>query len=382
MSVATVHSMGVDPAPAQWPRLDSKEVHAVLERWGLDDLESRVIWHSPRPLSAAAIVELSHRRLFVKRHHRSIRTGSELREEHRFIQHLLTHGASVSGVIEAADGTSAVERGDWTYEVHESGAGVDLYRDAVSWSPFVSVDHAFAAGHALALLHIASQGFDAPARSAHLLVSNDRIIRSTEPLGVIHDLLEQRPALAEYFEGKSWEVEIARAIAPFHRRFIDTLPHTKSLWTHNDWHASNLLWSDSGPTACVRTVLDFGLSDRTSAVYDLATAIERNTIPWLDIHDGVDGRADLKLVSGLIRGYLHGRTLDSHEREALIAILPLVHVGYALTEIDYFHGITRSTENADLAYFGFLLGHCAWFETEQGQALLAHVQRELQQIAS
>jgi hypothetical protein len=64
----------------------------------------------------------------------------------------------------------------------------------------------------------------------------------------------------------------------------------------------------------------------------------------------------------------------------LVAILPLVHVGYALTEIDYFHGTTHSAENANLAYHGFLLGHCAWFETAQGRALLDHVQRELQEL--
>jgi Ser/Thr protein kinase RdoA (MazF antagonist) len=371
--------MGTDQAPADWPRLDSKEVHAVAERWGLADANVRVIWHSPRPLSSAAIVEIADRRVFIKRHHHCVRTAPELQEEHRFIQHLHAHGAPVSGVIPATDGTTTAERGEWTYEIHELGAGVDLYRDAVSWSPFVSTDHAIAAGHALALLHISSQGFNAPPRSARLLVSNDRIILSAEPLRIVQHLIDQRPALAEYFHGKHWKIELARAIAPFHDRFLDTLPHLESLWTHNDWHASNLLWSDAGAAATVRTVLDFGLSDRTSAVYDLATAIERNTIPWLDIHDGVAAEADLGLVSGLIRGYLRARPLSSSERAALVAILPLVHVGYAVTEIDYFHGITRSPENADLAYFGFLLGHCAWFETLQGHALLDHIRRELQE---
>ena len=57
-------------------------------------------------------------------------------------------------------------------------------------------------------------------------------------------------------------------------------PGLAPLWTHNDWHASNLLWSSREPHAEVASILDFGLSDRTSAVYDLATAIERNTIPW------------------------------------------------------------------------------------------------------
>ena len=378
MSVATVHSMGTDEAPADWPRLDAKEIDAVVKRWGLAAANARVVWHSPRPLSSAAIVALADRKVFVKRHHHSVRTGPELREEHRFIQHLHAHGAPVSGVVQATDAATAVERGEWTYEIHELGLGVDLYRDAISWSPFASTDHAVAAGHTLGLLHISSQGFDAPPRQASLLVSNDQIIRSTEPLRVVQHLIDQRPALADYFDGKNWQVEIARAVAPFHDRFLDTLPHLESLWTHSDWHASNLLWSDASATASVRTVLDFGLSDRTSAVYDLATAIERNTIPWLDIHDGVAAAADLGLVSGLIRGYLRGRPLSSWERTALVAILPLVHVGFAVTEIDYFHGITHSAENADLAYFGFLIGHCAWFETPQGQALLDHVHHELQ----
>jgi Ser/Thr protein kinase RdoA (MazF antagonist) len=380
VSVATVHSMGATDALADWPRLDTKEVNTVLERWGLADANARVIWHSPRPLSSAAIVALTGRKVFIKRHNRAVRTAPELQEEHRFIQHLHAHGAPVSGVIQATDAITAVERGGWTYEIHELGAGVDLYRDAVSWSPFVSTDHAIAAGHALALLHVSARGFDAPPRSAPLLVSNDAIIRSTEPLQVIQHLIDRRPALEQYFRGKHWQVEIARAIAPFHDRFLDTLPHLDSLWTHSDWHASNLLWSDTGATATVRTVLDFGLSDRTSAVYDLATAIERNTIPWLQIHDGVAASADLELVSGLVRGYLRGRPLSSWERAALIAILPLVHVGYAVTEIDYFHGITHSAENADLAYFGFLIGHCGWFETVHGRALLDHVHRELQAL--
>jgi Ser/Thr protein kinase RdoA (MazF antagonist) len=373
--------MGVNPAPPDWPRLDADEVRTVVRRWGLPEADTRVTWHSPRPLSAAAIVELGDRKLFIKRHHRSVRTGVELQEEHRFIQHLKARGAPVSGVVEATDGATAVERGDWTYEIHGVGTGVDLYREAVSWSPFFRVDHAVASGYALARLHVAARDFTAPARAAQLLVSNDRVIRSREPLRIVEDLIAQRPALADYFAGKQWEAQIGRAIGPFHERFLQWLPHLASLWTHGDWHASNLLWSERQAAATVSTVLDFGLSDRTSAVYDLATAIERNTIPWLDIHEGGAGPADLTLVSGLLRGYLKGRALDPYEREALVAILPLVHVGYALTEIDYFHGTTHSAENADLAYFGFLLGHCAWFETPAGRSLLEHIQRELQQIA-
>jgi Ser/Thr protein kinase RdoA (MazF antagonist) len=380
MSVATAHSMGTSLAEPDWPRLDAAEVHDAVARWGLPGAEAHVIWHSPRPLSAAAIIELGGRRLFIKRHHRSVRSAEELREEHRFIGHLLTHGAAVSAVLRTCDGATAVERGEWTYEIQGVGAGTDLYRDAVSWSPFASSAHAFAAGVALAALHVSARGYDAPDRSAILLVSNDRVIRSAEPLAVIEGLLALRPALADYFRGRNWQSEIDAALAPFHARYLELRPQLEPLWTHNDWHASNLLWTDASHAATVRTVLDFGLSDRTTAVYDLATAIERNTIPWLDIHEGGAGAADLVRVSALLRGYHHTRPLGEHERTALLAILPLVHVGYALTEIDYFHGTTRSSANADLAYQAFLLGHCAWFGTAQGRALLDHVRRELQEL--
>jgi len=376
-TTALVHSMGAGPAPSDWPLLKAREVATVLERWDVSGHDARLIWHSPRPLSAGAIIDLPDRRVFIKRHHRSVRSAAELQEEHAFIRHLRARGASVSDVLRAADGATALTLGDWTYEIHNIGAGVDLYRDAVSWSPFQSDAHAFAAGRALAQLHGSAEGFDAPSRSASLLVSNDRIIRSAEPLDLIEDLAATRPSIGEYLRDKPWRHDIARAIAPFHALWRDVSPALASLWTHNDWHASNLLWSDGSATARVQSVLDFGLSDRTNAMYDLATAIERNTIPWLAIMDGAVGHADLAQVSGLIRGYLGVRPLDAAQRLALPALLPLVHVGYALTEIDYFQGATHSAANADLAYHGFLLGHCAWFESAAGQALLEHVRREL-----
>jgi len=44
------------------------------------------------------------------------------------------------------------------------------------------------------------------------------------------------------------------------------------LWTHNDFHASNLFWSDTSPNARATSVIDFGLADRTNVVYDIAQA--------------------------------------------------------------------------------------------------------------
>jgi Ser/Thr protein kinase RdoA (MazF antagonist) len=380
MSVATAHSMRGDAEAAVWPRLRPEEVEHVLAQFDIPCAGARLSWHSPRPLSAAAIVQLSGGALFVKRHSRRVRNAAQLEEEHRFSQHLLAHGAAVTRVLQSAHGRSAFADGEWTYEVHDLGVGVDLYGAAVSWAPFTSHHHAVSAGGALAAMHGASRTYAASPRSAAVLISNDAVIRVADPLEAVRDWIETSPALDDYLRKRPWRDDLARALAPFHGHYLDASASLEPLWTHNDWHASNLLWSDSSPLADVRTILDFGLSDRTTAIYDLATAIERNTIPWLDIQAERPGAADLGLVDGLLSGYLARAPLGAAERSALVAILPIVHVGYALSEIEYFYGVTHAPQDADLAYDAFLLGHCRWFERAEGQALLAHMRERLLSI--
>ncbi|MFC8429505.1 hypothetical protein [Streptomyces sp. NPDC057253] len=54
---------------------------------------------------------------------------------------------------------------------------------------------------------------------------------------------------------------------------------------------------------------------------------------------------------------------------ALPALLPLVHAEFALSELGYFHGITRSAHNARLAY-EYYVGHAEWFAGADGRRLL------------
>ncbi|MFD8000034.1 hypothetical protein [Streptomyces mirabilis] len=75
----------------------------------------------------------------------------------------------------------AEARGEWVYEVHAAGTGTDFYRDALSWSPFVSVAHARAAGAALAQLHLAAEGFGAPRRYPQPLDSSLSIFAAVDP---------------------------------------------------------------------------------------------------------------------------------------------------------------------------------------------------------
>ena len=91
--------------------------------------------------------------------------------------------------------------------------GLDLYRDAVSWSPFRSLGHARAAGAALARLHLAAAGFPAPARPQAVLVSTCEVVAADDPVAAIGAMLARRPGLGRDLRGRSWREDVARSMA-------------------------------------------------------------------------------------------------------------------------------------------------------------------------
>jgi hypothetical protein len=50
-------------------------------------------------------------------------------------------------------------------------------------------------------------------------------------------------------------------------------------------------------------------------------------------------------------------------------MLALCHADLALSEVDYFHGVTRSAPNTELAY-RYLVDHAAWFAGALGARFL------------
>jgi len=181
--------------------------------------------------------------------------------------------------------------------------------------------------------------------------------------------LPQRSGLADYLHGRPWQREFAGLLAPWHANLQPALARQPRLWTHGDWHASNLCWSGSGDDADITAVLDFGLAAANCALFDLATAIERNAIAWLTLDDG-EAATHLPIARALIEGYREVRPLARDELHLLADLLPLVHVDFALSEVEYFHAITHAPAHADVAWDTFLRGHAAWFATAPGQALL------------
>ncbi len=212
----------------------------------------------------------------------------------------------------------------------------------------------------MAELHDAAAGFDAPLRRTHLLVADFRLFAGADPIGAIAARAARFPILAEALAGRPWRQDMARILMPYHAALLPFLSDQAPLWTHNDLHASNLFWRTDGGVA---SVVDFGLANRTFAMFDLATAIERNAIAWLELAEGADDIGRVATARAILRGY-------GDAGEILRHLLPLVHVDFALSELAYFHGVTGSRANADRAYLDFLLGHAAWFGSPRGREFL------------
>jgi Ser/Thr protein kinase RdoA (MazF antagonist) len=159
------------------------------------------------------------------------------------------------------------------------------------------------------------------------------------------------------------------------------LQQASKIWTHNDLHASNLFWSAPDAKAEITAVIDFGLSDRNSALYDLAVTIERNFIDWLELEQS----PHIQIDEAGLTAFLHAYFSEVHPQEdfsILPELLKIVHLDFAFSELEYFVGITHNLNHADAAYYDWIIGHVDWFFGEQGQqftqTLTRLIQHELQ----
>lgn len=191
--------------------------------------------------------------------------------------------------------------------------------------------------------------------------------------------IRARPALADDAATRAHAHRALELLAPFHAELSPLLPALPPLWTHNDLHASNLLWSSAADNARAVSIIDFGLSDRTNAIHDLAHAIERNIVEWL-VLVGDPGHPDavpvhLDHLRALLDGYESIRPLSNQEAAALAPMAALCHAEFALSEVDYYLGVLHSREKAAMAYEGWLAGHAQWFQSAAGRRLLNFLRR-------
>jgi len=304
--------------------------------------------------------------------------------------HLIARGAPVPRVHAASSGDTSIVAGEWTYEVHEAPDGLDLYGDALSWTPFRTIPHARSAGQALARLHLASEGFSAAQRKARPLVASFTIFAGENSVAEMDNYLAARPELSRSSLVRNCCDEALELLGPYHAELRPLLPALHPMWTHNDLHASNLLWSDGRGDARATAIIDFGLADRTNAVHDVAHAIERNIVEWLALGQGSgirdqgsgepmsnmrDVPVHLDHLIAMLDGYESMRPLSAEEAAALAPMTALCHAEFALSETDYFLNVLHSQEKMHMACDGWLVGHARWFSSSAGIRLLDAIRR-------
>jgi Ser/Thr protein kinase RdoA (MazF antagonist) len=372
-TTAKAHGLDGTLVEPDWPPLTRAEVGAVFS--GIPGLAEpfSIVSASPRPLSAGSVVETRDGRVFVKRHARAVRDAEGLREEHRFMEHLRRRGAAVPRVFANAHGETAIEVGDWTYEVHAVPAGIDAYEDAISWTPFRCAEHARAAGRATARLHDAARGFDAPARRGRALVAGFTIFAAADARAEFDRYVNARPAVCAYLAQRDCREEAVELLAPFHAELLPLLSALEPLWTHNDLHPSNLFWSDALRDADATAVIDFGLCDRTNAAHDLAHAIERSVVDWLALINDPAHPQNVTVhfdhLWALLDGYESVRRMSEMEARALAPLLALCHAEFALAETDYFLSVLAAEEKARYACEGYMVLHARWWRGEGAKLL-------------
>ena len=200
-----------------------------------------------------------------------------------FSLHLLLAALPVPRVLASASGETAIEIGEWTYEVHETPAGIDLYEDAISWTPFRSAAHAHSAGQALARLHLARADFAAPPRKPRPLVASFTIFAAADPaaeMDAISPRVPRSPTTPPFAPAPIRPSICSRPFIPSLRRSCPR-SHRSGPTTISTPPISSGAMRDPNPIAARATaIIDFGLADRTNAVHDLAHAIERNIVEW------------------------------------------------------------------------------------------------------
>lgn len=186
--------------------------------------------------------------------------------------------------------------------------------------------------------------------------------------------------MSRYFADKNLDAVFLERVSQTHHKIKHILQQTTKIWTHNDLHASNLFWSAQSADANITAVIDFGLSDRNSALYDLAVTIERNFIDWLALEHTSQINIDEAGLSAFLQAYF-AEIHPQQDFSILPELLKIVHLDFAFSELEYFVGITQNLKHADAAYYDWIVGHVNWFFAEQGQQFTQTftrlIQREL-----
>ena len=220
-------------------------------------------------------------------------------------------------------------------------------------------------GQALARLHLAAQGFDAPRRKPRPLVASFTIFAARDPGAEMERYLAARACACRPCGGSRLHaMQALDLLAPFHAELAPLLPALRAaLDAQRSARVESFLERCGRRCAGATAIIDFGLADRTNAVHDIAHAIERNIVEWLALVEDPAHPDDVPVhfdhLEALLDGYESVRPLTREEAAALAPMTALCHAEFALSEADYFLGVLHSEEKAAHGLRRLARGPCA-----------------------
>jgi len=355
--------------------MSEEELTAVLKRYPDAGLFRRRISNSGRPYSAGTLMETTEGRFFLKKQSRGFRRREDILWRHTVIDHLVRRGFPTPPLLANDEGSSLTELGQAHYELFAAAPGEDRYRELHSWMPFDRVAHARAAGEMLAQFHAVTQDF--PLAGATPLGHSPGTSMSArfdlafapDIIVALGERIAASPTLSQFFSQRRWKEELSLVYPQLHRDVYPYLAGIEPAVTHGDWHANNMFYHGDG----VASVIDFHLADVSFRAYDIAVALDRNAIQWLDILAGDTDAVRFDVLECLLRGYTAVSPLSLHEAELLTALLPIHQLDLALSNVEYYLAQEGKPERAEWAYSVYLRDHARYFLTSPGKRVLAFV---------
>jgi Ser/Thr protein kinase RdoA (MazF antagonist) len=355
--------------------MSEQEIRRAVKLYPAAGKFSEKISDGGRPYSATSLFRTERGDYFLKKRSAAWRSNEDILWEHRVIRHLRDFGFPTPKLHENSRGSTLTEMDGFYYELFDRAEGEDLYRGTHTWTPFDRCEHAREAGIMLGRFHRTLEDFDAAGRPP-LGVPPLEPMRARFDLALNSDLAEslgsridKSPVLSGFFDCIDWQKEVVPLYEEFHRKFLSAGPPPAPWVTHGDWHANNLFFEEDK----IVSVIDFHLTDISFRLYDLAVALDRNGILWLDILSGKKDALRYDILENLINGYRRIFPLEKGEVPQLQSLLPLHQLDLALSNIEYYSGVEKNWERAQWAYRVYLLEHARYYRTPEGERLLEFI---------
>ncbi|MDO4665857.1 MAG: phosphotransferase [Actinomycetaceae bacterium] len=350
-----------------WAPITPVEAQTVVGALGEENTETvRILATSHRPMAAAALVDLGSRAVFMKRYPVDMVSVRELQAKHAFVNTLAKTFPAAKMLTFADGGTTFVTDGN-IYEVSERAVGEDRYKNVRSWQPPNSVEDARELGHTAAKLRLAAANIPTSHQEPTSFSSPFELaFRICEGATAVREWVRQRPVISAYLHQRGLDFWADLQNMVKFSEQIQPLRAAKPQWSHGDLHVSNTFW-DGGH---ISTVIDFGLATVNPPLADLAIAIERHSIDWVQISAGRNPRSGWPdAAKAILEGYCSQCPLGDEEEDALSALVALSGMEFDLMMVEYAAKIPDPAL-ADWAYNIGFLQHNQWFCSDAGTEYL------------